>query len=85
MIEGYDDGVRYEGADDLDKEARELTPEKAQRKLTELAQESHDFSAFKATLSNKLWWYLGQPMPDPYRSWTWAQFEQFYNQVKGIK
>ena len=80
----HDDGVHYEGADDVEKEARVLSPEKAQRKLTQLAVESPDFTAFKAKLQNNLWWYLGEPMPEPYRNFGWAQFEEFYNKVKGI-
>lgn len=71
-----------EQQNDIEKEARELSPEKAQRKLLELAQAAPDFTAFKAKLQNNLWWYLGDPMPEPYRSWGWQQFEDFYNQVK---
>jgi len=45
-----------EQQNDIEKEARELSPEKAQRKLLELAQAAPDFTAFKAKLQNNLWW-----------------------------
>ena len=69
--------------DELDKEARVLSVEKAKRKLTELAKASPDFASFRAKLSDNLWWYLGDPMPENFRDWTWAQFEEFYHSVKG--
>jgi hypothetical protein len=68
--------------DDIDKEARELTPERATQKLRKLVSESATFEAFKARLSDRLWWYLGEPMPEPFRSWTFREFEQFYNENK---
>lgn len=68
--------------ENLEKEAREISPDKAMRKLKELALESGSFEGFKTRLSDRRWWYLGDPMPEPFRSWTWATFEQFYNEVK---
>jgi len=78
------DEKEYSNYDDeeIELEARELSPDKAHRKLLGLVQQSPTYEAFKAKLSSNLWWYLGQPMPEPYKSWTWANFEAFYNQYK---
>ena len=74
--------MNEEQNEDLEKEARELTPEKVQRKLLKLVQESRTFEDFKARLAGHLNWYLGSPMPEPYRRWTWAEFQQFYLDYK---
>lgn len=70
--------MNEEQNEDLEKEARELTPEKATRKLLQLVQESPSFEAFKTKLAGNRWWYLGDPMPEPFRTWGWAQFQEFY-------
>ena len=69
-------------SNELDIEARELSIDKAQGKLLDLVEKSPTYEVFKAKLSNNLWWYLGEPMPDPYKSWTWANFEEFYRSNK---
>lgn len=64
--------------EEQEKEARQLSPEKAGRKLLELVQQSPTFEDFKTKLAGNRWWYLGDPMPEPYRMWTWADFQNFY-------
>lgn len=67
-----------------EKEARELSPEKATRKLLQLVQESPTFDDFKVKLAGNRWWYLGDPMPEPFRTWTWAEFQTFFQENKKI-
>lgn len=65
-----------------DIEARERTPEDATRKLLKLVNDSPTFEAFKERLQSFTRFYLGDPMPEPFRTWGWAQFQQFYLENK---
>ncbi len=68
--------------DDIDLEAKVRTFEDAARKLRKLVDQSPTFEIFKSKLESFMKFYLGDPMPEPMRTWGWAQFQQFYEENK---
>ena len=72
-----------EASDDLELESKVHTFEVAVRKLRRLVNDSPDFPRFKERLQSFMGFYLGDPMPEPLRRWTWAEFQKFYEDNKG--
>lgn len=53
-------------------------------KLRKLAEESSTFADFRAKLTSFRKWYLGDPTVEEFKTWTWADYEKLFNEVKGI-
>jgi hypothetical protein len=71
-----------EESKEQEKEARILSPEEATNKLKKLVQKSLSFEHFQTELSGNRYWYLGDPMPEEFRRWTWREFQTFYEDNK---
>jgi hypothetical protein len=68
---------------DQEIEAKVRTFEEASNKLRKLVDESPTFEHFKTRLQSFTRFYLGDPMAEPMRSWTWGEFQKFYEENKG--
>lgn len=59
-------------------EAKERTPEDVERKLLKLVNDSPTFEVFRQRIESFMKFYLGSPVPEPYRTWGWSQYQEFY-------
>jgi hypothetical protein len=62
---------------------KERSFDNARHKLKRLVDKSPNFAAFQEALVSFRRFYLGDPMPPEMRTWTWKEFQQFYEENKG--